>query len=184
MKGVFTNNCYRVSEWFTTFPDGSQNYPGPFDHGFGILLNVAIGGWGGAPDDSLDAHLISNTFQVDFVRVFADRACNPGQFWQRELLSCSPCQPGRYKEAVGPANCSACPKGSASKLIGAASRETCVLCLTGFSSPGDQAECEECPVGKSAAETNSSQCDPCNAGKSTKGVFFYRPSLIFSSPLL
>lgn len=57
-------NLYHVqNEWYTT----AARFPAPFDQPFHLLLNVAVGGAGGTPDNS---SRFPQSMEIDYIRVY------------------------------------------------------------------------------------------------------------------
>ena len=53
--------------YYTYVPESRDHTVWPFDERFYLKLNLAIGGWGGAPDD----RLFPTEYQIEYVRVYA-----------------------------------------------------------------------------------------------------------------
>ena len=58
---------YDRNAYFTYIPESKEIGVWPFIERFYMRLNMAIGGWGGTPDDSL----FPTEYEVDYVRIFA-----------------------------------------------------------------------------------------------------------------
>lgn len=62
------NNYFNVTSW----SPGNVAYPAPFDVPFYLMLNIAVGGWAGAIDNSV----FPQQMLVDYVRVYKRQAAS------------------------------------------------------------------------------------------------------------
>ncbi|AGE53715.1 (1-3)-beta-glucanase [Acanthocystis turfacea Chlorella virus GM0701.1] len=68
VSGIVFSKTVNETGWYTTAPGAGPN--APFDAGFKIVLNIAVGGnWAGFPDDTTPD---AATMFVEYVRVYAD----------------------------------------------------------------------------------------------------------------
>ena len=113
-----------------------------------------------------------------------DCICHRGFTNGGAASACSPCDPGTYKDSLGPADCDLCEVAKYSGLEAQIDESTCLqcpshastlqpkstflgecLCVVGFT--GDLANgipCSPCPVGTFKSELGTAQCDPCRPG--------------------
>ncbi|KAL3885790.1 hypothetical protein ACJMK2_025828 [Sinanodonta woodiana] len=133
---------------------------------------------GTCPSGTLDsaAQLPGTTFYCsDFAQPFDMTSQNrhicvlcPIGYLQVDGRTCQACPAGTYRDLTSSNECLACPSGTHSETVGAKNIYDCYLtCPYGMYSASGQAPCSDC--GMDTYRTSSTRCEPCPAGKGTRG---------------
>ncbi|XP_052070613.1 uncharacterized protein LOC127709241 isoform X2 [Mytilus californianus] len=112
------------------------------------------------------------------------KSCNIGNYYDKTLSNCKPCERGYYQDETGKTTCKSCGNGKTTENTGSTSVTNCQNSCKAGTELSVSGTCELCAQGTYKSEDSQDTCQPCPYGYSThkKGATSVQQCSVVSCP--
>ncbi|XP_076073923.1 uncharacterized protein LOC143045353 isoform X3 [Mytilus galloprovincialis] len=112
------------------------------------------------------------------------KTCNIGNYYDKRLLDCKPCERGYYQDETGKTTCKSCGNGQTTENTGSTSVTYCQNSCRAGTELSVSGTCELCAQGTYKSDDSQDTCQPCPYGFSTqnKGATSVQQCSVVSCP--
>ncbi|CAG2185791.1 Fibropellin-3,Sushi, von Willebrand factor type A, EGF and pentraxin domain-containing protein 1,Fibropellin-1 [Mytilus edulis] len=112
------------------------------------------------------------------------KTCNIGNYYDKRLLDCKPCERGYYQDVTGKTTCKSCGNGQTTENTGSTSVTYCQNSCRAGTELSVSGTCELCAQGTYKSDDSQDTCQPCPYGFSTqnKGATSVQQCSVVSCP--